>query len=99
MPVILACLPVMVLHTLSVSLVSYRLIRRVSRQNQLLDELRRIDALTGLYDRGHWQEQAEATLRRHHATDRYEDRALNPWYSKGTSTPSPIGLDRLPEAR
>lgn len=69
MPVILACLPVMVLHTLSVSVVSYRLIRRVSRQNQLLDELRRIDALTGLYDRGHWQEQAEATLRRHHATD------------------------------
>ena len=69
MPVILACLPVMVLHTLSVRLVSYRLIRRVSRQNQLLDELRRIDALTGLYDRGHWQEQAEATLRRHHATD------------------------------
>lgn len=69
MPVILACLPVMVLHTLSVSVVSYRLIRKVSRQNQLLDELRRIDALTGLYDRGHWQEQAEATLRRHHATD------------------------------
>ena len=69
MPVILACLPVMVLHTLSVSLVSYRLIRRVSRQNQLLDELRRIDALTGLYDRGHWQEQAEAALHRHHATD------------------------------
>ena len=69
MSVILACLPVMVLHTLSVSLVSYRLIRRVSRQNQLLDELRRIDALTGLYDRGHWQEQAEATLHRHHATD------------------------------
>ena len=69
MPVILACLPVMVLHTLSVNLVSYRLIRRVSRQNQLLDELRRIDALTGLYDRGHWQEQAEATLHRHHATD------------------------------
>lgn len=69
MLVILACLPVMVLHTLSVSVVSYRLIRKVSQQNQLLDELRRIDALTGLYGRGHWQEQAEATLRRHHATD------------------------------
>ena len=69
MLVILACLPVIVLHTLSVSVVSYRLIRKVSRQNQLLDELRRIDALTGLYDRGHWQEQAEATLHRHHATD------------------------------
>ncbi|ART54264.1 diguanylate cyclase AdrA [Acidovorax carolinensis] len=69
MLVIIACLPVMVLHTLSVSVVSYRLIRKVSQQNQLLDELRRIDALTGLYGRGHWQEQAEATLRRHHATD------------------------------
>jgi len=69
MPVLIACLPVLVLHTLSVSVVSYRLIRKVSRQNQLLDELRRIDALTGLYGRGHWQEQAEATLRRHHATD------------------------------
>jgi len=69
MPVILACLPVMVLHTLSVSVASYRLIRKVSQQNQLLDALRRIDALTGLYGRGHWQEQAEATLRRHHASD------------------------------
>jgi diguanylate cyclase len=67
MPVLIACLPVMVLHTLSVSVVSYRLIRKVSQQNQLLDKLRRIDALTGLYGRGHWQEQAEATLRLHHA--------------------------------
>jgi diguanylate cyclase len=69
MPVIIACLPVIVLHTLSVSVVSCQLIRTVSKQNQLLDELRRVDALTGLYGRGHWQEQAEATLRRHHATD------------------------------
>ena len=68
MPVIIACLPVMALHTVSVSVASYRLIRQVSRQNQLLDELRRIDALTGLYGRGHWQEQAEAALRLHHAT-------------------------------
>lgn len=68
MPVILACLPVMALHTISVSVVSYRLIRKVSRQNLLLDELRRVDALTGLYSRGHWQEQAEAVLRRHHAS-------------------------------
>jgi len=66
MAVILACLPVMVLHSLSVSLASYRLIRKVSRQNQQLEELRRIDALTGLYGRGHWQEQAEAALGRFH---------------------------------
>lgn len=69
MLVMLACIPVMTLHTLSVSVVSYRLIRKVSRQNQMLDELRRVDALTGLYGRGHWQEQAEAALRRHHASD------------------------------
>jgi diguanylate cyclase len=68
MRVITACLPVMVLHTLSVSLVSYQLIRTTARQNHLLDELRRLDALTGLYGRGHWQEQAEAALRRHLAT-------------------------------
>lgn len=66
LPIILACLPVMALHTLSVSMVSYRLIRKVSQQNLLLDELRRVDTLTGLYGRGHWQEQAEAALRRHH---------------------------------
>ena len=64
MPVVVACLPVLVLHTLSVSLVSYGLIRKVVRQNQQLDELRRIDALTGLFGRGHWQEQAEAALLR-----------------------------------
>ncbi len=69
MPIILACLPVMALHTLSVSMVSYRLIRKVSHQNLLLDELRRVDTLTGLYGRGHWQEQAEAALRGHHASN------------------------------
>lgn len=67
MPTILACLPVMALHTISVSMVSYRLIRKVSHQNMLLDELRRVDTLTGLYGRGHWQEKAEAALRQHHA--------------------------------
>lgn len=69
MRVMIVCLPMMILHTLSVSIVSYRLIRKTARQNQMLDELRRTDALTGLFGRGHWQEQAEATLRRHHATD------------------------------
>lgn len=69
MTVVIACLPVMVLHTLSVSMVSYQLIRKTSRQNQMLDEMRRVDALTGLFGRGHWQEQAEAALRRHHASN------------------------------
>ena len=69
MRVIVACLPVMALHTISVSVVSYQLILKTAHQNQLLVELRRVDALTGLFVRGHWQEQAEAALRRHHNTN------------------------------
>ncbi len=68
MRVVVACLPILMLHTLAVSVSSYRLIRKVSRQNQLLDELRRIDPLTGLYGRTHWEQQAEAALQRHGAT-------------------------------
>ncbi len=52
MPVLLACLPIMLIHTMGVSLASYRLVRRVQRQNQRLDELSRIDALTSLDNRG-----------------------------------------------
>ncbi len=63
-PVVLACLPMLVLHTLAVSVVSYRAIRQVSRQNRLLDELRRVDPLTGLYGRAHWEQEAKAALER-----------------------------------
>ena len=65
MRVILACLPIMVIHTLAVSLGSYKLVRRVQRQNLQLEELSRIDALTGLDGRRHWQTQAEALLQQH----------------------------------
>jgi GT2 family glycosyltransferase len=34
-----------------------------------------------------------------HATDRYEDAAISPWYSKNLSSPVPVRLDRLPGAR
>lgn len=63
--VVIACMPVLMLHTLSVSVVSYRLIRKVSRQNHELEAFRRIDAVTGLYDRAHWEAQAQAALHRH----------------------------------
>jgi diguanylate cyclase len=63
MPVLLACLPVLLIHTVSVSLGSYRLIRKVREQNLQLDQLRRIDTLTGLSGRGDWEEQAEQVLR------------------------------------
>lgn len=65
MPVLLACLPILVIHTLAVSLSSYKLVRRVQRQNLQLEELSRLDALTGLDSRGHWQAQAEGLLQRH----------------------------------
>ena len=65
MQVLLACLPIIVIHTIAVSLASYRLIRQVTRQNHLLDQLRRTDTLTGLYGRGYWREQASLALGRH----------------------------------
>ncbi|GHB95138.1 sensor domain-containing diguanylate cyclase [Thermomonas carbonis] len=61
-PVLLACLPLMVIHTLAVSVTSYRLVRKVQKQNLRLDDLSRHDALTGLLSRGHWQEQATTLL-------------------------------------
>jgi len=64
MTVLLACLPIMVIHTLAVSMSSYRLVRKVQIQNQKLEELSRTDALTGLDSRGHWEEQAGRVLER-----------------------------------
>ena len=63
--VLLACLPIMVIHTLAVSQGSYQLVRKVQMQNQQLAELTRRDPLTGLASRAHWQQLASALLERH----------------------------------
>jgi diguanylate cyclase len=63
----LACLPIMVIHTLAVSLSSYRLVRRVQKQNRQLEALNRRDALTGVQSRGFWEQQAQALLRQSQA--------------------------------
>lgn len=60
--VIIATLPIIVLHSLAVGWASYRLIRTVARKNMQLQELRRRDAQTGLFARAHWQEQAQEVL-------------------------------------
>ncbi len=66
---VIACtLPLLVVHTLSSSIGSYRLIRTVSRQNKLLEVLQRTDPQTGLFARDHWQEHANDALQRFHAT-------------------------------
>ncbi len=62
MPVLLASLPLLVVHTLAVSLGNYRLVRRVQVQNRQLEELSRRDVLTGLPNRRHWQVAATALL-------------------------------------
>jgi diguanylate cyclase len=66
MSVVLACMPLLLIHTIAVSLTGYRLVRKVQRQNRQLDELSRIDMLTGLASRGHWQAQAELMLQARH---------------------------------
>ena len=63
--VVLACLPIFTIHTLAVAANSYKLIRRVQRQNAQLDQLIRTDALTDLDSRSHWLEQAEKLLADH----------------------------------
>lgn len=64
MAVVLACLPILVVHTLVVSLISYRLVRRVQRQNRRLRELAHTDPLTGLPSRRHWEQAVQALLAR-----------------------------------
>lgn len=70
LPVIIATLPVIALHSLAVGFASYRLIRTVTRQNLQLKELRQRDAQTGLFARAHWQEQAHAVLEGARRSDR-----------------------------
>ncbi len=60
--VILACLPILLLHTFFVSFGSYKLVRKVQKQNKKLRELSEIDFLTHLYNRGHWQKKVELML-------------------------------------
>lgn len=67
--VVLASLPILVIHTLAVSLSSYQLVRKVQQQNLQLEALSQRDALTGLDNRGHWETQAETLLRHHQTSD------------------------------
>lgn len=62
MAVLVACLPLLLIHTIAVSLSSNKLIRKVISQNADLDRIRRIDTLTGLSRREDWEEEAETLL-------------------------------------
>ena len=68
--VMLASLPMLLIHTIAVSLAANRMIIRIREQNRELDRLHRIDALTGLAGRRHWQQRAEAALQALHEQGR-----------------------------
>ena len=70
MPVIVACLPFLVVYPMAISNVAYTLARRVTEQNRRLEELGRTDVLTGLANRRQGFAVADAELSRHFRTGR-----------------------------
>jgi diguanylate cyclase len=65
LPVLIACLPMMVAYPLAVGVVTYRLSRRVREQNRQLGAISRTDGLTGLLNRSYWERAVSAELKRH----------------------------------
>lgn len=70
MPVIVATLPFMFGYPLALATLTYGLGHRVAVQNRQLERLNRIDVLTGLPNRRHWNEALAAELARHQRTRR-----------------------------
>jgi diguanylate cyclase len=66
--VMLVSLPMLVIHTIAVSLASNRMVQQIRRKNRQLDQLSRTDSLTGLHVRRHWQSLADDALRLHRDT-------------------------------
>ena len=62
---IVASLPFMLVYPLALSTVTYALGHRVALQNRQLERLNRIDVLTGLPNRRHWDEVADSELARY----------------------------------
>jgi diguanylate cyclase len=59
------CLPFLAAYPIGVATLTFALARKVRQQNKQLAELNRIDPLTGLVNRVHWEEAALSELRRH----------------------------------
>jgi len=62
---ILLCLPFLAAYPIGVATLTFALARKVRHQNKLLAELNRIDPLTGLLNRGSWENALVGELRRH----------------------------------
>ncbi|TWI04560.1 diguanylate cyclase [Luteimonas cucumeris] len=61
---IVASLPFLFGYPMAISTAAYALGRRVLRQNRMLEHLNRIDDVTGLFNRRHWEEVAGKELAR-----------------------------------
>ncbi len=55
-PVVLACLPLVLLYPISIGVANYRLRHRIGDQKRQLDHLLRTERLSGLTTRQHWEE-------------------------------------------
>jgi diguanylate cyclase len=56
MSMIIACLPLLIGYPIAVGVSAHRLARRVRQQNRMLAEMSRVDGLTGLFNRLHWEQ-------------------------------------------
>jgi diguanylate cyclase len=64
MPDVFSSLPLLVAYPVAIGLTTYRLARRVRRQNQTLAALSSIDGLSGLLNRSHWEAVVAAEFQR-----------------------------------
>jgi diguanylate cyclase len=64
MPMIVACLPLLVVYPLMVGISSQRLSQRVREQNRMLAEMSRVDGLTGIYNRVYWEQLVSSEFER-----------------------------------
>ena len=68
MAVVIASLPLLVVYPLMIGLVTYRIAARLARERAEFERLSRMDGLSGLYNRLHWDERVAtefARLQRH----------------------------------
>jgi diguanylate cyclase len=68
--VLMATIPLLVAYPVAVSGATYRLARRVGRQNHLLNQLSSTDSLTSLPNRHHWQQSLTLEFQRYLRTHR-----------------------------
>ena len=68
--VIVACVPFLFAYPMAISTAVWGLGRKVLEQNHMLQHLNRIDDVTGLFNRRHWEEAAERELARYLRTRR-----------------------------